>query len=135
MRLQILQILQNLPDFENATQPSNHKGLRQNPKYQFIELRVPIYRTESTKKSNWEYQKIESGFGLFLYYGGNLSKAGHAKLPIYRTDKFLLMEKAAWDQAALVSTHESYDVVIVHIVINVFRSGYFCIMEQVFKIF
>ena len=51
MRLQILQILQNLPDFENATQPSNHKGLRQNPKYQFIELRVPKNRTESTKKS------------------------------------------------------------------------------------
>ena len=42
--IQILQILQNLPIFENARPPSLQAGLRENPKWQFLESWVAISR-------------------------------------------------------------------------------------------
>ena len=57
--IQILQILQNLPIFENARPLSLQAGLRENPKWQFLELKVAISRTESGNFSKVGWQFLE----------------------------------------------------------------------------
>ena len=57
--LRYLQYLQYLPVFKNARKPSVHAGLRETPKWQFIEPKVAIYRTLGGNLSNLGWQFIE----------------------------------------------------------------------------
>ena len=57
--IQILQILQNLPIFENALKRSPGAALRENPKWQFLELKVAISRTLGGNFSNFGWQFLE----------------------------------------------------------------------------